>query len=185
VGAGLGWLKPSALSGAVLPSSGWGWQVTTGWRKGFFGLELGYLGAKLRSTGGSDVMPLAGETDAPTAYDGSYYAPVDDRARLGHLTLDAKLYLRLLCRLSVFLRLGINHTRIVQGGWFDQAGWGWQYGTGLDYRLRLSGRPDLVLKLRGEVVKLDAALAPRGGGDRQAYSTLGVLFSENLGWAPR
>jgi hypothetical protein len=65
------------------------------------------------------------------------------------------------------------------------SGYGYQIGGGIDYRVRLSWRPDLILKLRAEVVNVRAALRDEAEYDAGSFSGLYAMFYVNLGWAPR
>jgi hypothetical protein len=157
--------------------------VWAGWRKRWLGFEVGYLGANLTPELPPNVLMDAPTGGAATPTDMVIGAP--PAARLGHLTADVKLFFRLFCKTTLFGRVGMNHTTLDQGEAARYSGLGYQYGAGLDHRIRLGYRPDLILKLRAEVVHVHAALQVGEDPDRRSLSGLYVMFHLNLGWSPR
>lgn len=179
VGAGAGYLWPGGTLGEQFESGGI-YALWTGWRRRWLGFELGYLGAQLTRKAGDAPVILANEPGATTFWD-----PYAGDAYFSQLTSDAKVFLSLFCKSSLYARLGLNYTALDYGSGFKKDGFGWQAGVGWDYRIRLSFAPDLVLKLRAEALYTWAKLKCVEGGDCHDFSGLATLFYVNLGWSPR
>lgn len=162
--------------------SGMAYGAWLGWRKRWIGVELGYLGARL----GNEAPPVitTGNSDnEPSAVEYVTYDP--NQARISHVTADIKLFLTVFCRASLFARVGVNYTHIGYSWQPSASGYGYQYGGGVDVRIRLSHRPDWVLKLRAEVVNVSSAVKTADEIDRRSFSGLYAMLYVNLGWAPR
>jgi hypothetical protein len=182
LGAGGGYLIPGGeLGNGSRPGAAYG--VWVGWRKRWIGFELGYLGSRLASEmPDSVVVNNDGNTQPPP---GGYLTFSPPEVRLSHLTGDVKIFLRLFCASTLFARIGANYTELAVGSASKYRGYGYQYGAGLDYRIRLGYRPDLILKLRAEVVQVHANLTLDAQEDRSSLSGLYMMLFVNLGWSPR
>jgi len=180
LGGGAGYLWPHGDVGKLL-KSGVAYGAWFGWRKRWIGVELGYLGSRLNDN--STIIPMGngGDEPAPTKYV-AYYP---SQARISHVTADVKLFISLFCRTSIFARVGVNYTHIGYAVQKSRTGLGYQYGGGLDFRIRLSRRPDWILKLRAEVVNVSSAVKTEDEIDRRSYSGLYAMLYVNIGWAPR
>ncbi len=182
VGAGGGYVIPGGELGQQLKSGG-AYGAWLGWRKRWIGFELGYLGAQLTPAPSEQIIVNDGiDPPTDTAHGVIGSPPV---SRLSHITADMKLFLRLFCSSTIFGRIGINYTELDQAGGTKHTGYGYQYGAGIDYRIRLGYRPDLILKLRAEVVHMHANLTVGESEDRRLMSGLYMMFYLNLGWSPR
>ena len=187
VGAGAGYVWPGNELGSNLRGN-WAYGVWTGWRKRWLGFELGYLGAKLRYEVPDVIFANGGDVAVNTPQDGvapqaSVMYP-DNNVSLSHITADAKVFIRLFCSTSLYARLGVNYTGLKLGGGEAMKGFGYQYGGGFDIRIRLSYRPNLVLKLRAEVVQIQADLRSEYDTRRYGLSGLYTMLYVNLGWSP-
>ena len=180
LGGGAGYVWPRGDVGKQL-KPGVGYGAWFGWRKRWIGVELGYLGSRLNDN--STIIPMGngGDEPAPTEY--VAYNP--SQARISHVTGDVKLFISLFCRTSIFARVGVNYTHISYGRQESRSGYGYQYGGGLDFRIRISRRPDWILKLRAEVVNVSTAVKTEDEVDRRSFHGLYAMLYVNLGWAPR
>jgi hypothetical protein len=182
LGVGGGYLWPTGEIGTRFESTGL-FAAWAGWRKRWLGFEVGYLGAQLLRNWEEvpAVPPPAGET---AGADGLTTTTAEGDAFLHQLTADAKLFLTVFCRSSVYARLGLNYTRLDYGHGVIQDGFGWQTGAGWDYRIRLSWWPDVILKLRAEALYTWARLrCGEGQGCRDLAGVAGIFYV-NLGWSP-
>jgi len=182
LGAGGGYLIPGGELGDQFQSGG-AYGAWAGWRKRWIGFEVGYLGSNLTQDL-PDRVTLTVD-GIPQASEGSTLTASASTARLSHLTGDVKVFLRLFCSSTLFARLGANYTELALANGARYTGYGYQYGAGLDYRIRLGYRPDLILKLRAEVLHVQADLAVGDSGDRRSLSGLYMMVLVNLGWSPR
>lgn len=182
LGAGAGFLWTGGEVGRDFDSGGT-WVLWTGWRKGWLGFEAGYLGARLTRKS-YDVL-LAEPTVPPGGSpQGLSWDPYAGDATLAQLTMDAKIFLTVFCRSSLFARIGLNYTRLDFGQGYAKDGFGWQSGAGWDYRIRLSFAPDVILKLRAEALYTWAKLKCGGSVGCKDLSGVAALFYVNLGWSP-
>lgn len=182
LGVGGGYLIPGGELGDQFKSGG-AYGVWAGWRKRWIGFEMGYLGSQL-SYELPDTVIMSVDGNPPTS-GGSYLTASASTARLSQLTGDVKVFLRLFCSATLFARIGANYTALALGSGTQYTGYGYQYGAGLDYRIRLGYRPDLILKLRAEVLQTHADLALGDAQDRRSLSGLYMMLFVNLGWSPR
>lgn len=185
LGAGGGYLIPGGELGNQFQSGG-AYGVWAGWRKGWLGFEMGYLGSQLAFAAfelPDSVIMYNSEIAQPLQ--GSYVTHSASDARLSHFTGDVKVFLRLFCSSTLFARIGANYTELALASGATYTGYGYQYGAGIDYRIRLGYRPDVILKLRAEVVKVHANLAVGGAEDRRGLSGMYMMLFVNLGWSPR
>lgn len=179
LGVGGGYLIPGGELGESLKPGG-AYGAWLGWRKRWIGFEVGYLGAQLQSD--PTDAPVIG-FDVPVS--GTTLTASPPRASLSQLTGDVKLFLRLFCSTTLFGRIGVSyHTLALENG-TRYTGAGYQYGAGIDYRIRLSRRPNLILKLRAEVLQFQAKLAVGDSEDRRSLSGVYAMGFINLGWSPR
>jgi len=179
---GGGYLWPTGEIGTRFESTGL-FAAWAGWRKRWLGFEVGYLGAQLLRNW-EDVPAVPPPAGQPAGADGLTTTPAEGDAFLHQLTADAKLFLTVFCRSSVYARLGLNYTRLDYGDGVIQDGFGWQTGAGWDYRIRLSWWPDVILKLRAEALYTWARLrCGEGQGCRDLAGVAGIFYV-NLGWSP-
>ncbi len=191
LGAGGGYMIPGGEVGDQFQPGG-AYGVWMGWRKGWIGFEMGYFGAHLAlDLPDSVIVNSDGETDdvvgdtGGEVTQGSYVTYSAAEARLSHITGDVKIFFRLFCSSTLFARFGANYTELALADGTKHVGVGYQYGAGLDYRFRLGFRPDLILKLRAEVLQIHADLSPVGVQDRRNLSGVYMMLYLNLGWSPR
>lgn len=179
LGAGGGYLMPGGELGKTLKAGG-AYGAWLGWRKRWIGLEVGYLGAQLQSEPTAPFAPFYNEPVSSTNLTAS-----GPRARLSQLTGDVKIFLRLFCSSSIFGRIGVSYNTLSLEDGTRLTGAGYQYGAGIDYRIRLSRRPNLILKLRAEVLQFQAKLAVGDSEDRRSLSGVYAMGYLSLGWSPR
>jgi hypothetical protein len=177
VGAGAGYFWPSGALGKQYQSGG-AFSFWTGWRKRWFGFELGYLGANLTRKYGEMPSPFLNGNVSDSVWD-----PYSGDAMMSQLSADAKVFLPIFCRSSIYARLGLNYTILNYDTGFQRDGFGWQSGLGWDWRIRLSFAPDLVMKLRAEGLYTWAKIKC-GEGNCKALSGAAAMFYVNLGWSP-
>jgi hypothetical protein len=155
------------------------YALWAGWRKRWLGFEVGYLGAQLlRSWEEVLASPIGWPAGSSTT------ATVPGDAFLHQLTVDAKLFVTVFCRSSVYARLGLNYTQLAYDSGELQDGFGWQTGAGWDYRIRLSWWPDVILKLRAEALYTWARLRCGEGQGCKDLAGVAGIFYVNLGWSP-
>jgi hypothetical protein len=182
LGAGGGYMVPGGEVGTRFQPGG-AYGAWLGWRKGWIGFEVGYLGARLALDLPDSVIVNSDNDTEPTG--GNYVTYSAPDARLSHVTGDVKVFFRLFCSSTLFARFGANYTTLSLADGTKYAGVGYQYGAGLDYRIRLGFRPDLILKLRAEVLQIQAGLTPVGVEDHRNLSGIYMMLYLNLGWSPR
>jgi len=183
LGVGGGYLIPGGELGSQFKSGG-AYGAWAGWRKGWIGFELGYLGAQLTNDLPPNVL-MANNANPPPPQGSYILTSAASTAQLSQLTGDVKVFLRLFCSATLFARFGANYTTLAQDNGTTYAGYGYQYGAGLDYRIRLGYRPDLILKLRAEVLQTHADLTRNDAMDRRSLSGVYMMLFLNLGWSPR
>lgn len=182
LGVGGGYVIPGGeLGNQFQPGGAYG--VWAGWRKGWIGFEMGYLGSQLTYNLSPSV--LVPNNSNPSNAESSYLTTAATTAQLSHFTGDVKIFLRLFCSATLFARFGANYTSLSMDSGTQYTGYGYQYGAGLDYRIRLGYRPDLILKLRAEVLNVQADLALGDTQERRSLSGMYMMVYVNLGWSPR